>query len=118
MAVSSIITVHMRNVDPAKIRAQEGLRREFHEVIDKAQLWYSRPSVYGGGNKSFRNLDFQRLGYSEVPNRVTWKGKYADYMLTSTRSSSFDIIATSPNGERYESILIGFDTMPVIRKIK
>ncbi len=92
------------------------LKQEAYMIIDQAQLWYSRSLAYGGGSKSFTNLDFQKLKLSDKPGSITYKGKFGGYTLSIIRSDSFDLIAKAPDGVEFEAKQLRFDTRPEIRK--
>jgi len=93
------------------------MKQECYEIIDKAQLWFSRPLAYKGGGKSFIGLDFRQLGLSDQPGAITYHGEYGNYMITRLDQTDFDISATAPDGTEFRMHDIIYDNRPEIEEV-
>jgi hypothetical protein len=94
------------------------LKQECYYLIDHAQLWYSRPSMYDGGGGSFSELDFDKIGVSDQPNSFTWSGKQGFYTISELQGDRFNLLVRATNGQEFEIRDIYFDTRPVVEKHK
>ena len=92
------------------------LKQECYYIVDHAQLWYSRRLKYNGGDGSFNELDFNRIGVSDQPNSVTWNGKHGFYTVSELYGVRFSLLARAPDGNEFEVRDIYFDTRPVVEK--
>ncbi|MDP8238914.1 MAG: hypothetical protein P9X24_07480 [Candidatus Hatepunaea meridiana] len=92
------------------------LKQESYLVIDKTQLWFVRPLKYNGGGKSYIGLDFQKIGLSNQPNSLNWKGKFGLYTIMNIHRTSFDLLIKAKDNTKFIVEKIRFDTRPVLIK--
>ncbi|MFC2150480.1 hypothetical protein ACFLQV_03140 [Calditrichota bacterium] len=102
---------------PYSITEQTAFHRELLSIIDDAQLYYVKPALYGGSNRTFRALDFNKLGYTQSIGAITWQGQHGKYIISGSRPDSFDLVGTNAQGEQYEAFMTGYDTLPIIRRL-
>jgi len=91
------------------------LKQETWAVIDHAQLWFNRSKAYGGGSKSFIELDFQKLRLSDKKGAITFQGKHAKFEISGLRRDSFDLIVRAPDETEFIAKQIRFDSMPELK---
>lgn len=57
-------------------------------IATKAQTWYKRPSVVGGGGHDFNNITFAKLGYPAEP----YSNENGSYSFGTITTNSVEII--------------------------
>jgi len=95
----------------------EAIVTEAERIIDAAQLWFARPVIYGGGDRSFVGLDFQRLGMSDTAGVMTVERAGAKYELQNITANTFDLRVEAPDAMVWEARNIGFDTRPELKLV-
>ena len=93
-----------------------GLKQECYYVIDQAQLWFNRPIMYGGGGRSFKDLDFHKIGVSDKSDSFSWNGEFGRYTISDLHGDRFSLLVRAHDGVEFEINDIRFDTRPVIEK--
>lgn len=92
------------------------LKSESYRIIDKAQLWYGRPEASSGGNRSFIGLNFAELGYSTSKDSLSCKHKNIVFDFQNLKKYSFDLQATSPDGNVFAARGLAYNTHPEIHQ--
>ncbi len=55
-----------QHIESAKHANQDQVRDALFEIAARAQGWYRRPTVLGGGGRSFAQIDWQKLAIDSV----------------------------------------------------
>ena len=115
-----------------------GVVAEAQRVVDAAQLWYARPALYDGGDRSFVGLDFRKLGLGaggqvgndndndndkeggmenrERTGRI-WQQDGYQFELVNITDQTFDLLVRARDGSVWEARDIGFDTRVKLRRM-
>jgi len=89
----------------------------FVEIVEKAQYYYYRSARLGGGDGSFKGLDFARMGFNAPPGVLEWTAPEGRFRLENLRRDTLDLTAKTPNG-RLEGRGIVADERAEVNRIK
>lgn len=94
-------------------KPHDQLREKAYDIVDKAQLWYLRPSASSGGGNSFMNLDFQKLGYDVSGDSKILRSKLGEIRIERLRTFHFDMLIKTNKGVALAARNLSYDARPV-----
>ncbi len=89
-------------------------KSESYQIIEKAQLWYCRSVENGGGDRSFRGLDYSKIGYPISEDGSSYVSNGVTYRFQNLERYTFDIQATLPDGTILSARNLAYNTHPKI----
>lgn len=99
--------------DKISSEADEEIKTEAYRIINHAQLWFLRNESQGGGNRSFLEIDFEKIGYSNEEGKLEITMNNATYTITNIRRHFIDLQIEMENGEVMVARNLTYNTEPV-----
>jgi hypothetical protein len=86
VGISIVVGINMFGTSAYQAN-QEAVLQDVITIASKAQEWYRKPSILGGGNRTFTGINLTSLGFPDS----TSNGRY---QLTNIGAQQFDVNAT------------------------
>ena len=90
------------------------VKLEGYRIIERAQLWYGNSVANGGGDRSFKAMNFMKIGYSGSEDELLYFNNDVVFSLQNLRRYSFDLQITLPNGKIFSARNLAYNTHPEI----